>query len=134
MPFYADTEGLYTHLRALFACIAANHPRASDAIAAARLVIRLRTTAPTGEIIINGRQKPVQTTFGPNAAPPDLDIQLAADTLHRILLGELSLAKALGAGQLKVHGPIWRTMALGELFTVGQRCYPGILQAQKTAR
>ncbi len=132
MPFYADTEQFYSNLRALFACVAAHHPRASDAIAASHLVIRLRTTAPAGEIVINGRQKPVQTTFGPAAARPDLDIQLAADTLHRILLGELSLAKALGTGQLKVQGPIWKTLALSELLTVGQRCYPGIVQAQQT--
>lgn len=134
MPFYADTEHFYSNLRALFACIAANHPRASDAITAARLVIRLSTTAPAAEIVINGRQKPVETTFGVNTARPDLDIQLAADTLHRILLGELSLSKALGTGQLRVHGPIWKTLALSELFTVGQRCYPGILQAQRAAR
>lgn len=134
MPFYTDTEQFYRNLRALFACVAVNYPRASDAIAAAHLIIRLRTTAPAGEIVINGRQKPVETTFGVNSTRPDLDIQLAADTLHRILLGELSLTKALGAGQLKVHGPIWKTLALGELFTVGQRCYPGILQAQKSAR
>ncbi len=134
MPFYADTEQFYSNLRALFACIATSYPRASDAIAAAHLVIRLRTTAPAGEIVINGRQKPVQTSFGVNDARADLDIHLAADTLHHILLGELALSKALAAGQLKVHGPIWKTLALGELFTVGQRCYPGILQAQQPAR
>lgn len=134
MPFYADTAELYARLSALFDCVAASYPRASDAIAAARLIIRLSTEAPEGEIVINGREKPVQMSYGANGLRPDLEISLAADTLHRILMGELSLAKALGAGQLKVRGPIWKTMALSELFAVGQRCYPGILQAQMTDR
>lgn len=135
MPYYTSTEQFYANLRALFACVAASYPRSGEAIAAARMVIRLRTTAPAGEIVINGQQRPVQTTFGANGVRADLDIDLTADTLHRILLGELSLTKALGSGQLKVRGPIWKTLALSELFTVGQRCYPGVLQqAQQTGR
>lgn len=134
MPVYADTEQFYSNLRALFACVRANYPHASDAIAAANLVIRLRTTAPAAEIVINGRQKPAQTTFGASGMRPDLDIDLAADTLHRILLGELSLTRAMGAGLLKVRGPIWKTLALSELLTVGQRCYPEIVHAGPSGR
>ncbi|MGQ9490723.1 MAG: SCP2 sterol-binding domain-containing protein [Anaerolineae bacterium] len=97
---------------------------------AARLVIRFRLHQPTAEIYIDGRQNPVRAAFGPRDTRPDLDIELAADTLHRILLGELTLTKALSSGQMKVKGPIFKTLTLGDLFATGQRCYPRVLNEQ----
>ncbi len=131
VPFYQDSEQLYASFRALFSCVEASYPRVHDAIRAARLVIRFRLSQPTAEIYIDGRQNPVRATFGPRDVRPDLDIELAADTLHRILLGELTLTKALGSGLMKVRGPIFKTMTLGDLFVTGQRCYPGVLKEQK---
>ncbi len=131
MPFYRDSEQLYTSFKALFACVETSYPRAHDAIRAARLVIRLRLSQPAAEIHLDGRQNPVRAAFGPRDVRPDLDIELAADTLHRILLGELTLTKALGSGQMKVKGPILKALTLGDLFTTGQRCYPGVLKEQK---
>ena len=53
---------------------------------------------------------------------------MSADTLHRILLGELQLGKALSGGLLKVKGPILKTLPLSELFHQGQRYYPDVLR------
>jgi hypothetical protein len=128
MPFYHDTEQLYAATRALFARIGENSPHAADGILKARLVIRLRTTAPEAEIALDGRQPPLKSHFGLSALHPELDIHLPADTLHRILLGELPLGKALGEGQLKVKGPILKTLPLAELFRQGQRHYPAVLR------
>ena len=128
MPFYHDTEQLYAATRALFARIGQSNPHASDGILKARLVIRLRTSEPEGEIALDGRQPPLKSYFGPSALRPELDIQMSADTLHRILLGELQLGKALSGGLLKVKGPILKTLPLAELFHQGQRYYPDILR------
>lgn len=133
MPFFADSEQFYACTRALFARIEGADPGAADAILASRLVICLRTTAPAAELTINGRQHPVQTTFGPSRLRPTLDIELAADTLHRILLGEQSMKKALANGQLKVRGPVWKAMALADLFRRGQALYPQVLSEQGLA-
>lgn len=130
MPFYRDSEQLYASFKALFLCMEASYPRVHDAIRSARLVIRFRLSQPTAEIHIDGRQNPVRAAFGPREVRPDLDIELAADTLHRILLGELTLTKALSSGQMKVRGPIFRALTLGDLFATGQRCYPGVLRQQ----
>jgi hypothetical protein len=128
MPFYSDTEQLYTATRALFARISQNGSHAADGILKARMVIRLRTSGPEGEIVLDGRQAPLKSSFGPSTLRPELDIQIAADTLHRILLGELPLGKALSGGLLKVKGPILKTLPLAELFHQGQRYYPDVLQ------
>lgn len=130
MPFYTDAERFYASFRALFSCIETSYPKVHDAIRSARLVIRFRLSEPAAEIHINGLQHPVRAAFGPYDSRPNLEIELAADTLHRILLGELSATKAMGSGQMKVRGSLLKAMALGELFATGQRCYPDILKEQ----
>lgn len=130
MAFYSDTESYYANMRTLFACIRQNYPQATDAIGRSKMNIRMRTTNPAGDIIIHGRETPVRTSYGENGVRPDLDIEMAADTFHSILLGDLSLRTALGSGQMKVKGPIWKALALGELFHVGQKCYPDIVKGQ----
>ena len=128
MAFYTDSEQLYGSMRLLFALVEQDEPGAADAILASRLVIRLRCTAPEAEFTINGRRRPVQVVFGPDSARPTLDIDLAADTLHDILLGQLSLRTALGNGLLSVRGPALKAMALAELFRRGQVIYPDVLR------
>jgi len=130
MTFYADADQFYTCTQTLFARIEEQEPGAADAILASRLVIRIRCTEPDAELTINGRQRPVHTTFGPSGLRPTLDIELPADTLHRVMLGEISLKKALANGRLKVLGPVWRATDLADLFHRGQELYHEVLHEQ----
>ena len=41
---------------------------------------------PDAEITINGRQRPLETTFGATCLRPTLEIDLSTDTLHAIML------------------------------------------------
>lgn len=128
MPFYSDSESYYANMRALFACVQSNYPKATEAIGNAKINILMRTVGPAADIIIRGRERPVTIAYGENGAKADLEIDMAADTFHKILLGELSLKTALGNGQMKVRGPIWKAMSLGDLFHVSRLCYPDILK------
>jgi hypothetical protein len=130
MSFFADTDQLYSCIQMLFDRIGEEEPGSADAILASRLVIRLCCSGPEAELTINGRQRPLETTFGPSRLRPTLDIELTADTLHRIMLGDLSLASALAHGRLRVRGLVWKTSALAELFYRGQALYPGVLRDQ----
>ena len=130
MPPYKTTEQLYACAGALFERIQSHNPKASLSVSNARLLIQLRCVDPAGEIIINGRQRPLITSFGPTSHRPDLLIELSSFTLHKILLGELLLPKALGSGSLKVTGPVFKALVLAELFLQGQSLYPTILREQ----
>jgi putative sterol carrier protein len=130
MAIFVDSEQFYSATKALFARIAEQDPGAADAIQASHLVIRVRSSDPEAEFTINGRQRPLQTTFGPSPVRPTLEIELAADTLHQIMLGEQSMKKALADGRLKVRGPAWKAMALADLFRRGQGLYPEVLREQ----
>jgi hypothetical protein len=130
MPFYSDSDAYYANMRVLFACVQQNYPAATAAIGKSRMNIRVHTTAPEADVLIRGREAPVRITYGDNGVKPDLDIEMTADTFHRILLGELSLKASLGNGQMKVKGPIWKALSLGDLFSVSRKCYPGIIAGQ----
>jgi hypothetical protein len=130
MAFFTDSDQLYAYAKALFTQIEEEDPGASDAILASHLVIRLRCTEPDAEFTLNGRRRPVQITYGPAKVHPTMDIELAADTLHGILLNELSLKKAMGNGLLRVRGPVWKVSVLADIFYRGREIYPQILKEQ----
>jgi len=123
MAVYTDAGQIYRYVQALFALIAEQEPGAADAVLASRLVIRLRCTEPVAEITINGRRRPLETTFGPTSVRPTLDIRLAPNALHAIMLGDLGLKKALADGLLEVRGPVWKAKALADLFQQAQGLY-----------
>jgi hypothetical protein len=128
MPFFASAEQLYACANTLFSRIQEQDPAAANALLGARLLITIRCHNPTAEISLNGRQRPLVTSFGPSSLRPDLEVQMATDTLHQILLGELTIKRALASGQLKVKGPVWKTTALAELFERGQALWPAALR------
>jgi hypothetical protein len=130
MDFFQSSEQFYTCAQALFGRMEAENPRAADSIQKARLIIRFLCQKPTVEVLINGRRKPVEIIYGPARIRPELDIGMPTDVLHRILLGELSLAQALATGSIKVRGPAWKTVALADLFLQTQSLYPQILHEQ----
>ena len=128
MPVYANAEQVYACIGTLFNRVLARSPDTAQAILASRTIFRLHCSAPSAEILLNGRQSPVQPSFGASAVRPDLDIHLAADTLHLILLNQLSIREALAGGQLKVRGPVWKTSAVVDLLTEGRALYPQVLR------
>jgi hypothetical protein len=117
-------------MQVLFGRIEEENPSAGDAISASRLVIHIRCVEPEAEVTINGRKHPVAISYGSPKMRPTLQIELATQTLHRILLGELGLRQAFTRGQLKVRGPVHRIMVLANLFDELQKYYPQVLQEQ----
>ncbi len=130
MPFFANTKQLYVCAEQLIYRIQEEDPRASDAMAAARVAIRLNVSEPSGEIVINGRSRPVTAHFPPGHIQPDLDVYLSGDTLHQILLGQLGMQQAIARKLLQVKGPVFKVMTLAPLLQKSQQIYPLILREQ----
>ena len=130
MALFSGTDQFYQAARALFARLQEGNPDAARGIEAERMVLRLACTGPDAEFTINGRQRPAGVTFGPSRLRPTMDIGMEAGTLHRIMLGELSLKSALAQGAFQVRGPIWKLGALADLFHHMQALYPEILRDQ----
>ncbi len=128
MPFYDSSEQLYQVLKLLFSRISAQNPEATQAVNRARLIIRFKISSPQAELLINGKRNPAEIIYGPSNTRPDIVVDITADGLHNILLGELRLRKALGSGQMKVKGPVWKSFVLEDIFHQGQTIYPEILR------
>lgn len=64
------------------------------------------------------------------AARADLKVALAVDTLHLLLMDELSIKKAMGAGLIRVKGPAWKLPVLFDVIQAGRRFYPEAVRHQ----
>lgn len=130
MSYFASADQLVRILKRLFDRMRDEAPEATREVSNARLIIRLNLSSPALQVIINGRHNPAQVAYGSGPLRPDLDISLAADALHDILMAELPLKKALASGQMKVRGPIFKTFTLEGIFQKGQQLYPEVLREQ----
>ena len=130
MSIFANEKQLYDVLGALFSRIEATNPGAVNLAATSGVIYRLRFTDPTAEMTINTRHNPVEISYGATSLRADIEVSLAADTLHQILMGELELKKAWSGGLVKLRGTFWKAIALGEIFRHGQKLYPEVLKDQ----
>jgi hypothetical protein len=130
MAIFTSEQAFYRATQTLFDAMRANTPNPIDQLAAQKLLIRLRFSSPSAVITVNGRRSPVGVQYGtptqPAIARPDLEAEMAADTLHLILLDTLSLKSALANKQMKVSGALWKTNSLGEILDRGRLLYPEI--------
>ena len=128
MSSYANANQLYQSFEMLFERLQQENPNATKGVKKLKLIIRFNCSDPAAQIIINGRGNPVEASYGSSDLKPDLDISLSTDTLHCILLGKTGIRRSLSGGKLKVKGPVWKSMALADIFNQGQTLYPLVLQ------
>ena len=92
-----------------------------------QMVINFRLRDPSADIWVDGRTRPVATTFEPIGVDATLTAELSADSMHELLLGSLPLGRALMFRKLKVSGATSRAAKLEPLLHACQAVYPGIV-------
>jgi putative sterol carrier protein len=98
-----------------------------DTMVDAQMVINFRLSDPDADIWVDGRSRPVVTTFEPiDGVHATLTATLSADSMHELLLGTLPLGKALLFRKLKVSGSKSKAMGLEPLLHACQAVYPDI--------
>lgn len=121
---YADDGVLRQVYSSMFAAVADDD--AMDQLVRLQLVINFRLRNPDADIWVDGRSRPVETTFAPIGVPATLTARLSADSMHRLLLGTLPLGKAVLYRKLKVSGSVSSAMQLEPLLHACQAVYPAI--------
>jgi len=115
-------EGVYT---TMFDAVADDD--SMDKLVDTQMVINFQLHDPDADIWVDGRSRPVVTTFEPiDEVAATLTAKLSADAMHELLLGTLPLGKALLFRKLKVSGSKSKAMALEPLLHACQAVYPGI--------
>jgi len=130
MAFFTDANQIYTIIQALFEQLRTETPNPIDTLVSSHLCIRLKLSNPEAQVLINGRKRPVEVNYGVTNGRADLEIEMTADHLHQILLDEYSIKKGFANGELKVRGPVWKTLAFADIFMKGRTYYPKLLQDQ----
>ena len=125
MAVYANAEQFYAVMKEVFDFVV-QHPQHIDSFTRSNLVIRMRTTQPEAEILLDGRQPPLQVFFGPTPGLANLEIALSADLLHAMWLGKESTHKAFFTGRIRTNGNLLKAMQLGDVFQEAERIYPTV--------
>jgi len=121
---YSDTDHLVDVYTAMFDQVADDD--SIDDLVAQQMVINFRLRDPEADIWVDGRARPVVTTFEPVGVDATLTASLSADSMHELLLGTLPLGKALLFRKLKVSGSKSQAMKLESLLHACQAVYPSI--------
>jgi putative sterol carrier protein len=116
-------ENLYTQM---FDQIATDDPDGMGPLVEQQMVIRFRLKQPDVELWVDGRDKPVQTSFGPQPLKASLTATLSGNTMHELLLGTLPLGRAMLFRKLKVQGSKSAAMKLESLLHACQAVYPSL--------
>lgn len=125
MAVFQDDAQFYQVMKDVFDFVA-QHPQHIESFTRSNLVIRMRTEAPAAEVLLDGRQPPLEVFFGPRPGRANLEIELQADLLHAIWLGEESTHTAFLSGRIRTRGNLLRAMQLGEVFAEAERIYPTV--------
>lgn len=122
MPVYTDADQLYRVLRRVFEKVK-ERPGAIESFTSSNLVIRLRLTDPDAEVLLDGRQPPLEVFFGARPGKADLELTMTADLLHEVWCGQRKLKDAFFGGQIQSSGNIFLAMNLTDLFREAERAY-----------
>ena len=115
-------------METLFEEVQRRDSKAAEKVQKAKVLIRFYLQDPEASIVINGRRDPASFSFNDMDIRPEVDVKLAADMFHKILLGDVRLSKALATGSLKTKGPARKALALADLFNRCQELYPEVLR------
>jgi hypothetical protein len=112
---YTDAEQLESVYTTMFDAVADDD--SMDALVEAQMVINFRLVDPDADIWVDGRSRPVVTTFSPIDVDATRTAKLSADSMHQLLLGTV----------LKVSGSKSKAMGLEPLLHACQAVYPDIV-------
>jgi hypothetical protein len=127
MPPFANAEILQKTLTTLFERVGQD-AEAMKSVVDSKLILRLRVTQPEADVLLNGRRNPPAISYGKTTLRPDLEVEMKAEALHLIMLGELRLGKAVASRQLVVRGPITKSFVFEDIFHSAQALYPQVRQ------
>jgi predicted lipid carrier protein YhbT len=125
MAVFQSAEQLQEVLHQVFVRLSAE-PEQLESFTRSNLVIRIRLLDPDLEILLDGRQPPLEVFYGPRPGKANLEVTLPADLLHAIWLGREQASTAFFSGQVKTKGNPLKASQLIDLFRECERVYPQI--------
>ncbi len=129
MAVFAASDDFYAVMQTIFERLIAD-PAATQDFQSRKMIVRIKGTDPSVELLLNGKTTPIQVSFGPQPGRADLELLIAVDLLHGILTDQESLRAAFMSGRMKVTGNVFRAMQLADLFRKIEAVYPNVMREQ----
>lgn len=125
MAVFNSPDQLYTILQSVFEQLNTT-PDKIEPFTRSNLVIRLILSDPEAEVLLDGRQPPLEVFYGTRPGQANLEFSMPADLLHRIWMDEESTSEAFFSGRIKSKGNLLRATHLIDLFRHIEEIYPNI--------
>jgi len=125
VAIFQSDEQLYALLQDLFVAVTAV-PANIESFTQSNLVIRMQTQNPAAEILLDGRQPPLEVFYGQRPGKANLEVTMEADLLHNIWSGKQSASEAFFSGRIKTKGNLLKAMQLLDLFRECEAVYPAV--------
>lgn len=125
MAVFESSEQFYQVMKDVFDYVV-QHPQHLESFSKSNLVIRMSITEPEAEILLDGRQSPLEVFFGPRPGRANLEISVPADLLHDLWLSKESTRAAFFTGKIKTRGNLLKAMQLTEVFAEAELIYPTV--------
>lgn len=132
MAVFQSADQLYTVLQGVFDALV---DKGADiqAFTQSNLVVRMNFSEPEAEILLDGRQPPLEVFYGTRPGQANLEFAMSADLLHAIWLGDESTSQAFFSGRIRTRGNLMAATHLLDLFRQCERVYPDVAAAHGLA-
>ncbi len=125
MPVFESDQQLYRIMNDVFLEVS-SRPENIEPFVRSNLVIRIRFDDPEAEILVDGRQPPMEVFYGERPGKSNLEVSMSSDLLHDIWMGNESTSGAFFGGRIKTKGSLLKLMKLVDLFRECEAVYPSI--------
>lgn len=125
MAIFRSEQQLYDVLQDVFEAVTVT-PNNIESFTRSNLVIRMQTEDPQAEVLLDGRQPPLEVFYGPRPGKANLEISMKADLLHGIWSSQQSASTAFFSGQIRTKGNLLKATELLDLFRECEAVYPNI--------
>jgi len=120
---FADTAELYDRLGVDLGCALHDDPRVAKRLGRLGTTVALVLEDPAARVTLELRDGAPRLRLGATEATADLTLECSAERAHRLLRGDLDVAKALRCGDLRSSAPDARTLAVLSVLKGVQRAY-----------
>ena len=128
MPVFVDSQQLYDVLTELLREIESMYPSVVRDFKKSKMTVLFRLSDPDLHLVVGSSSDGLEVSGGDGNQRGKLTIEMPADLLDGILMGNQSVKEAISSGNLVVKGPIWKMIYVVRVFQYGKSAYSSIKQ------
>lgn len=123
MSIFQNEEQVYQTVQIAIERLA-EIPERTASFSHSNLVLRICLINPAAELLLDGRQPPLEVFYGKSPGEANITLTLEADLLHELWLGKQDLRQMLFNGQIQTTGNLLRAIPIIDMLTAFQDVYP----------